>query len=761
VIVALAALGGGALAQAAGTSASAAGTTGRPVITLDPSNLAVAAGQTATFSARASGSPTPTVLWQVHTSSTTGFQGIKGAYQPTLTLPNVTQAMSGNEYRALFKNSAGTAVTTNAVLTVLPVMAPTVTLQPSNLARPIGASATFTASATGTPAPTVQWLSEPPTTSSFQPISGATATTLIVPHLTGTMSGTQYEAMFTNSGGSATSSAATLTVSPVGRLVLSPATSTVAVGVAQKYSSHAYDAKGNDLGDVTPSTGFKISPNGTCTAGACSSSTTGSHTVTGTMGSVSATASLTVATVSRLVITPGKGSVAPGVGLVFQAEGFDSVGDDLGNVTSGSTFGIANGTCSGSTCKATSLGGHLVTAKFGAASGTATLTVETVASLVVSPGAGAVPPGMAESFQAEGFDGSNNDLGNVSASTTFSITPDGSCSGVKCQATALGKHTVTGTDGSASGSARLLITKRFVELLFSRTEVTGADGVSCQSDDADVARLDTTVAPYLLKLGLAPTGSIETGPTTATALWCAHNGESMATSWQVAQKLAVNGWTFVTHSLDYPTAQDWASLSPGQQWDETCGAAQTIDANGIPGASDAFLWPNNVLDNNALTSFVEPCFGTNRNDGYGLTSAAEVSTPPFRQSVEGLAGGPCISSTAPCHTIPGTITQYTNPADIINQIKSIPTDSVLSLQVYLLVTGKSPTYATNMTKWDCTSTNVMLHWTNDAERYCWSDVQVILQYLASNNIGIVQPGVLNATFGRTGYSDHAVSRPSS
>jgi hypothetical protein len=84
---------------------------------------------------------------------------------------------------------------------------------------------------------------------------------------------------------------------------------------------------------------------------------------------------------------------------------------------------------------------------------------------------------------------------------------------------------------------------------------------------------------------------------------------------------------------------------------------------------------------------------------------------------------------------------------------------VLTLQVYLLVTGTSPTYSTTATKWDCTSSNITLHWTNDAERYCWSDFQTVLQYLSSSGIGIVQPGVVNAAYGRTGYSDHAVSEP--
>ncbi len=756
----LAALSCAGLALVVSGSASAAGTPSAPVVILDPNDASVAVGQTATFTARANGNPTPNILWQIHTPTGKGFQAVKGQYSSTLTLKSVTMAMSGSVIHAFFKNSVGSAYTTNASLTVLAVAGPTVTVQPTSEARPIGASATFTAEASGEPVPSVQWLARAPGASAFKPISGARSTTLVVPNLKGSQSGTRYEAVFKNPGGTATTVAATVTVSPVAHLVLSPSATTIATGVHQQYSSHAFDAKGADLGDVTPSTAFQIGPVGTCTAGACWSTTVGAHTVTGTMDGVSATATLNVATVTRLAVTPNSVSLAPGAAQTFQAEGFDAGNNDLGNVTASATFSMSpNGNCSGSTCSASSLGPHQVTAAMDSANGSAAVNVVQLASLTISPGAAAVPPGMTESFQAEAFDSSGNDLGDVTRWTTFNISPDGSCSGATCQATALGYHKVTGTDGPGTGSARVLITKKFVELMFSRTEVTAADGASCLADDAGVARLDTTVEPFLHQLGLSATGSIETGPTTQSTLWCAHDGETLATSWAFAQKLATYGWTFVTHSMTYPTAQDWANESPGQQWDETCGAAQTIDANGLPGASSAFLWPNNVVDNSVLGAFVEPCFGTNRIYGYGETTSSEVSTAPYQQSVEGLSGGPCDATNAPCHTIPGTVTQYNNPNQIIAQIKSLPANSVLTLQVYLLVTGTSPSYTTNTTKWDCTSPNPTLHWTNDAERYCWSDLQGILQYLANAGIGIVQPGTVNAAYGRTGYSDHAVPRP--
>jgi hypothetical protein len=761
-MLALAALACAVLAQVGAGAASAAGGSTAPRVTLDPNNVAVVAGQTATFLARASGSPTPSISWEVQTQTSSNFVTVPGANQETLTVPSVTTAMDGNQYRAVFRNSIGAAITFNAGLTVLAAVPPTIQQQPASEARPIGASATFIAQAVGTPAPTVKWLNKAPGAPGFTAISGATSSTLIVKGLTAAMNGTEYQAIFANSAGSQGTAVVTVTVSSIGHLVLAPASAFVAAGVHQPFTSHAFDARGNDLGDVTPSTAFRITPIGGCGTAMCWSNTTGGHTVTGTMGTASATASLIVAPVTRMVLTPSSASVGPNVAQTFQAEGFDAANHDLGNVTATTTFSISpNGTCSVATCSASAVGSHQVTAKFGSTSGAAKLAVVPLAKLVISPAVAAVPAAFGQSYLAEGFDASGNDLGDVTAWTTFAISPNGTCNGTKCQATTLGQHTVTGTDGAASGSARLTVTKRFVELLFSRTEVTAADGLQCLPDDADVARLDTVIVPYLRQIGLAATGSIETGPTTTNAPWCAHNGETLATSWATARRLVPNGWTFVTHSFSYPAAQDWASMSEAQKWNETCGAAQTIDANGLPGASDSYLWPNNIVDYDALTTFVEPCFGTNRNYGFGETSASEIATAPYRQSVEGLSGGSCISSSAPCHSIPNTITTYTDPNQIIYQIKSLPRDAVLTLQVYLLVTGKSPAYTTNLAQWDCTSSDVTLRWTNDAERFCWSDLQVILQYLANNGIGIVQPGVLNAAFGRTGYSDHAVTQPPS
>jgi hypothetical protein len=100
-----------------------------PAITTNPANVTVTAGATATFTAAASGSPTPTVQWEVSTNSGGTFTNLSGATSTTLSITGTTVAMNGNEYRAVFTNTAGSATTTIATLTVNAAAAKTGTVQ--------------------------------------------------------------------------------------------------------------------------------------------------------------------------------------------------------------------------------------------------------------------------------------------------------------------------------------------------------------------------------------------------------------------------------------------------------------------------------------------------------------------------------------------------------------------------------------------------------------------------------------------------------
>jgi autotransporter passenger strand-loop-strand repeat protein len=178
-----------------------------PTITLNPTSQTVTAGNLVTFTATASGSPLPTVQWQVSMSGGP-FTNIPGATSTTLSFPSAA-SQNGNQYRAVFTNSAGHATTLVATLTVIsPVTPPQIVTNPSDLTVPVGSTVTFTASATGNPPPTVQW--QVSTGGAFTNIPGATALTYFFV-ATASDSGNRYQAVFTNSSGTATTTAATLT----------------------------------------------------------------------------------------------------------------------------------------------------------------------------------------------------------------------------------------------------------------------------------------------------------------------------------------------------------------------------------------------------------------------------------------------------------------------------------------------------------------------------------------------------------------------
>ena len=211
-----------------------------PTITADPTNQIVNAGQTATFTAAASGNPTPTVQWQVSTNGGQTFVDVPGAISTTLSF-TTTAAQNGSEYRAVFTNAAGTATTLAATLTV--DYAPAVTSNPSNLTVNAGETATFTAAASdGYPTPTtVYWQVSNDGGHTFNPVPGAAGTTLSF-SATAAQNGNEYEAVFSNTTGlSATTTAATLTVNYAPTVTSNPSNLTVNAGETATFTAAASD----------------------------------------------------------------------------------------------------------------------------------------------------------------------------------------------------------------------------------------------------------------------------------------------------------------------------------------------------------------------------------------------------------------------------------------------------------------------------------------------------------------------------------------
>ena len=87
-------------------------------MTTQPANQTVDAGQSVTFTtASANPGGADTVQWQVSTDGGTTFTNITGATSLTYTF-TATAAQNGDEYQAVFTNSAGSFDSNPATLTV-------------------------------------------------------------------------------------------------------------------------------------------------------------------------------------------------------------------------------------------------------------------------------------------------------------------------------------------------------------------------------------------------------------------------------------------------------------------------------------------------------------------------------------------------------------------------------------------------------------------------------------------------------------------
>ena len=225
-----------------------------PKVTNQPTSQTVSAGATVTFNAAATGIPAPSVQWQVLTPG--GFwSNITNATSPTYSF-TAAAGDNSNQYRAYFSNTYGDDLSTAVTLTVQ--YAPSITTQPTSQTVNAGQTATFTAAASGNPTPTVQWQVSTNGGSSWSDIAGATSTTYSFTAASADDS-YQYRAVFSNTIGSAESSAATVTVnssSSSPSVTTQPTSQTATAGNTATFTAAA-------SGSPTPTVQWEVSTNGT------------------------------------------------------------------------------------------------------------------------------------------------------------------------------------------------------------------------------------------------------------------------------------------------------------------------------------------------------------------------------------------------------------------------------------------------------------------------------------------------------------------
>ena len=89
-----------------------------PAFTLQPTDVTVTEGQNAQFTVAVSGTPAPTLQWQVSTDNGVTWSTVNGETGATITVAAPPLADSGRKYRAAASNSEGNATSNAALLTV-------------------------------------------------------------------------------------------------------------------------------------------------------------------------------------------------------------------------------------------------------------------------------------------------------------------------------------------------------------------------------------------------------------------------------------------------------------------------------------------------------------------------------------------------------------------------------------------------------------------------------------------------------------------
>ena len=279
-----------------------------PVINTQPANLGVTEGQLASFTVQASVTPAATLTyqWSRRADANATFAPIAGTTSATYTIAATALADNGAQFQAQVCAAPTRCVTSNlATLTVTQAsIAPSFTLQPASASVVPGQTASFSVTAIGTPAPRIDWESAPSGSSTFAAVTGVAGCARTDPPASGTStaasctvgplavgnSGQRYRAVASNSGGSATSNAATLTVNPAPvppTITQQPAPQTTAVGGSATFSVAA-------TGTAPLYTTWRLNGvafpamNGAFTIGACTGSLAYNNNTTVTLSNLSA-----------------------------------------------------------------------------------------------------------------------------------------------------------------------------------------------------------------------------------------------------------------------------------------------------------------------------------------------------------------------------------------------------------------------------------------------------------------------------------------
>ena len=279
-----------------------------PSITTQPANQTVTAGQTASFSVAATGTAPLSYQWRKNSVA------ISGATSSSYTTPATTSSDNGAQFTVLVTNTAGSMSSNAATLTVnaAPV-APSIMTQPASQTVTAGQTATFTVVAGGTAPLSYQWQKNGAN------IAGATSASYTTAVTTAADSGSTFRVVVSNTAGTVTSAAATLTVNTTDTTPPSVPTGLGATAVSSSEINLSWTASTDNVGVA----GYNVYRGGTqiATSGSTSyfdsgltASSSYSYTVAAFDAAGNTSAQSSSASATTQASTGGGGVLYPNVG---------------------------------------------------------------------------------------------------------------------------------------------------------------------------------------------------------------------------------------------------------------------------------------------------------------------------------------------------------------------------------------------------------------------------------------------------------------
>ncbi|TDU31770.1 Ig-like protein group 2 [Panacagrimonas perspica] len=486
-----------------------------------------------------------------------------------------------------------------ATLTISPATLDSIAINPLTVTIPLGDVQVFSVTGTfsdGTTTPvSATWTSSDTAVATVVPGPSASTTATSVATGVTTITATVGTAQAT----------AQLTVGPPTpvpvSITIDPATATIPLGTTQVFTATGTFSDGT-TGNVSATWTSSNQATATVLAGPSTTTTatsvaTGTSTITATVGTLQATAVLTVGpsgpSLVSIAIDPPTATIALGATQVFTATGTFSDGT-TGSVSATwtssnqATATVLAGPATTTTATSVAEGTATITATVGSVQGTASLTVGPAAgpalvSISIAPPTATIPLGATQLYTATGTfaDGTT---GTVSATWTSSnqavatVLP-GPATTTTATSVATGTTTITAAVGAVQGTAQLTVGP-FAPLLVS-ISVTPSPGTAPVGQPLQfIASGECTTAPFSATTApCAPTGVVWAVSAPAVATIDATTGvarglivgstQVTATSGTVVGSAAFNVTPTVISSLVVTPATGSTAIGASRRFDVT------------------------------------------------------------------------------------------------------------------------------------------------------------------------------------------------